>query len=188
MLNRYSFKDNEILICAPGSSDTNRIKNDLIWDVNSLLADRFKLYTFFVSKKPSDAPFCRRVSDFPPKYISFQKLDDMFVKRRTLSDGEINRYREIMDPSRKMSDDVFGEACCMENVDIEYVAAESFDRLLNANMTSKSKMPLHRWIASLFPVYVSLFGSKEMRIVINRSDLLEPIMAIVTKHCEENAY
>ena len=51
MLNTYLFKDNEILIDAPGNANKNRIKNDLIWDINNLLTAQFNLYMFFVCKR-----------------------------------------------------------------------------------------------------------------------------------------
>ena len=86
-----------------------------------------------------------------------------------------------------MNDDVFRETCCVENVDIEYVATENIDWLLSIDITGKSMTSLNRWIISLFPVYISLFGSKEMRIVINQSSLLEPIKGIVEKHCVKKA-
>ena len=183
MLNTYLFKGNEILIDAPGNANENRIKNDLIWDINNLLTTQFNLYMFFVCKKPSDSVFCIPVSGFPKKYVAFQKLDYMFIQRTVLSDNEINCYREIMDPLRKMNDDVFRETCCVENVDIEYVATENIDWLLSIDITGKSMTSLNRWIVSLFPIYISLFGSKEMRIVINQSSLLEPIKGIVVRHC-----
>ena len=183
MLNTYLFKGNEIWIEAPGNANKNRIKNNLIWDINNLLSTQFNLYTFFVCKKPSASVFCIPVSGFPTKYIAFQQLDDMFIQRTVLSDDEINRYREIMDPLRKMNDDVFRETCCVENIDIEYVATENTNRLLDLNITGKSMTSLNRCIISLFPIYISLFGSKEMRIVINQSSLLEPIKGIVVKHC-----
>ena len=167
MLNTYLFKGNEILINAPGNANKNRIKNDLIWDINNLLTTQFDLYMFFMCKKPSDSVFCRLVPGFHEKYVAFQKLDDMFVQRTVLSND----------------DDVFRETCYIENVDIEYVAIENFDRLLNIDMTCKPMTSLNRWIISLFPVYISLFGSKEMRIVINQSDLQESIKGIVVKHC-----
>lgn len=187
MLNTYLFKGNEILIDAPGNANKNRIKNDLIWDINNLLTTQFNLYMFFVCKKPSNSVFCIPVSVFPKKYVAFQQLDDMFIQRTVLSDDEINCYREIMDPQRKMNDDVFRETCCVENVDIEYVATENIDWLLSIDITGKSMTSLNRWIISLFPVYISLFGSKEMRIVINQSSLLEPIKGIVEKHCVKKA-
>lgn len=182
MLNTYLFKGNEILINAPGNANENRIKNELIWDINHFLATQFDLYMFSVCRNPSESAICRLVSDFPKKYVAFQKLDDMFIHRKVLSDDEIDFYREIMDPSRKMNDEVFKETCCIENVDIEYVAAENIDQLLSINMPSKF-MALNRWIISMFPIYISLFGSKEMRIVISRSGLLKPIQNIVVTHC-----
>ena len=65
MLNTYLFKGNEILIDAPGNANKNRIKNDLIWDINHLLITQFNLYMFFVCRKPSDSVFCIQVSSFP---------------------------------------------------------------------------------------------------------------------------
>ena len=183
MLNTYLFKGNEILIEAPESSNNNKIKNDLIWDINSLLTVQFNLYIFFTCKKPPDSDFCKLVSGFPKKYIAFQKLDDMFVHRTVLSDEEIDYYRGIMDPLRKMDDGVFRELCCMENVDIEYIATQNFNPLINIDMARKPRTSFYRWIISLFPAYISLFGAKEVQIVINQSDLLEPIKRIVVQHC-----
>lgn len=46
MLNTYLLRGNEILIEAPGNSNRNKIKNDLIWDINALLSEQFELYYF----------------------------------------------------------------------------------------------------------------------------------------------
>ena len=183
MLNTYLFKGNEILIDAPGRSNKNKIKNDLIWDINNLLTAQFGLYTFFICSNKKDSFFCVPLSDTLKKHIAFQKLDSMFVERTVLSDNEVNYYREIIDPSKKMDDDVFRETCCMENVDMEYVATKNFDWLFGVNISCKSMKALNCWITSSFPVYISLFGSKEMRIVINQSSLMESIKEIVVKHC-----
>ena len=185
MLNTYLFKNNEIFIDAPGNADRNRIKNDLLWDINNFLNIQFDLYTFEVSMKPSNSLFCIPVSSFVKKYVEFHKLEDMFIQRTALSNDDVNHYRELMDPARKMSDDVFMEACCVENVDMEYVATSNLEHLSGVDIPEKcrSKKFLNSWLISLFPVYISLFASKEMQIVINQSDLLEPIKDIVLKHC-----
>lgn len=187
MINTYLLKGNELLIHAPGNANTNRLKNDLIWDINNFLSTQFDLYMFFVCKNSSDSFFCIPVTNSSGKFVAFQKLDNMFIQRIVLDDDEINYYREIMDPSRQMDDDVFRETCCMENVDIEYVAAENFNQLLDIDIKSKPMMSINRWIISSFPVYISLFSSKEMRIVINQSGLLEPIKEIVAKYCVNKA-
>ena len=187
MQNTYLRKGNEIWIEAPGDGSKNRIKNDLVWDINKLLAIQFHLYRFFLCKKPPASALCIPVSGFPPKYIAFQPLDDMFLHPRVLQDDEMNRYREIMDPARKIKDDVFREMCCLENVDAEYVTAGSLDCLSNTEKTCKSMASFRRHILSYFPVYISLFGAKEMQIVVNQSGLLEPILGIVAKHCVEKA-
>ena len=54
MLNTYLFKGKEILVEAPGNPNNNRIKNDLIWDINNYLFAQFNLYIFFVCNNPSD--------------------------------------------------------------------------------------------------------------------------------------
>ena len=182
MLNTYVFIGNEILIDAPGNSNKNKIKNDLVWDINEFLITRFDLYAVCF-RNTSDKFLCRISPKFSKKYAEFQKLDDMFIQRTKLSSDEIFFYRGIMDPKRKMGEDVFREICCIENVDIEYVATEKNNQLKNVDITCKSRTTLNQWIASSFPVYVSLFGSKEMRIVINQSDLLGTIKKIVENHC-----
>ena len=187
MINIYSFKGNEILIYAPGNANENKIKNDLIWDINNLLTPHFNLYTFFVCKKPSDSFYSIPISDFPKKYLSFQPIDDMFIHRTNLSNEEVNTYREMMDPLRKMNDDVFRELCCIENVDIDYIAIESSDSLSDIDIKGKFMSSIYRQVDSLFPICISLFSSKEMRIVINQSNLLEPIEEIIRKHCIKKA-
>ena len=182
MRNTYSVNGKEILIHAPGNSKMNKIKNDLLWDINSFLSTQFELFVFFVCRTPTEAAICRLASSFPKKYVTFQKLDDMFIRPKVLNDDEVNLYREIIDPSRKVNDDVFKEMCCVENVDMEYVAVEDVDQLLNFSAHG-SRAALTRRIRSLFPAYISVFGAKEMRIVINRSSLFKPIQSIVLAHC-----
>lgn len=183
MLNTYLLKNNEIFIDAPGNANENKIKNDLIWDINVFLASQFSLYMFSMSKNPLDSAICMPISSIFKKYVVFQKLDAMFTQRTTLSDNEINCYREIIDPLKKMKDDVFRETCCVENVDIEYIAIEHPDCLLNSDMTRETVASLRRKIISSHPIYISIFGLKEMRIVINQNGLLEPVKGIVAKHC-----
>ena len=109
----------------------------------------------------------------------------MFTHRTVLSDDEIKLYREIMDPSMKMNEDVFRESCCLENVDMEYVAIEDINQLLCIDRRFNTTASFNRWIKYSVPVYVSLFGAREMRIIVNQSSLLEQIQALVLIHCEK---
>ena len=183
MVNTYLLKGNEVLIEAPGKANKNKIKNDLVWDLNEFLISKFDLYMFFTSRKTSDSFFCVPISKFFEKYLVFHKLDDMFIRRKTFSNEEFEHYRELMDPLKRMNDDVFRETCCMENVDIEYIAIEDISEINNLDKMYKSARMLKRKIATIFPVYVSLFGSREVRIVVNRKALVEPIKDVVKKHC-----
>ncbi len=183
MINNYVFSGNEILINAHGNVNNNRIKNDLIWDINSYLISQFKLYEFFICKKPYDAVCSVQASKYPKRYIAFKELDNMFIQRTILNNDDLNYYRAILDPHRKMNDDVFKEACCMECVDIEYVAIESIDYLLSNKIIGHSIKSLRRWIISSVPIYISLFSAKEVRIIINQSNLIETIQGIVIKYC-----
>lgn len=179
MINFYCVKDNVILITAQGSSRRNKIKNDLIWDINSFLADRFEMYAISECHSPPTSAYYIPISKNSKKYLTLQKLDDMFFSCKMLSDEEIEYYRSIMDPYRKIDDEIFKEMCCFENIDIEYIASEfdSFDKDFLPTTLSI------RQARSLFPVYVSLFGAKEVKIVVNRSDLLNPIKEIIEKYC-----
>lgn len=107
----------------------------------------------------------------------------MFLRRRGLDEDEMKYYQEMYDPSRNMNDDVFRELCCIENVDLEYVAMDKNDRLKDNEMNGKSlDCPMRQFI-SMFPAYISLFGSMEMRIVINQDELRERIMGAVLRYC-----
>lgn len=184
MLNTYLIKGNEIFIEARGNANINRIKNDLIWDINNLLNAQYDLYTFYACRSQTDLEYYFPISGYSRKYVAFKKLDNMFIHRTVLSSEEIKYYRRIMDPSMKMNDDVFRESCCIENVDMEYVAIKDINQLLCVDRHFRTTASFTRWIISSAPVYISLFGAKEMRIVINYSSLLEQIKALVLKHCE----
>lgn len=190
MINVFSVKNNEILIVAPGKANENRIKNDLVWDINGVLTERFSLYKLLITKHPYhyNSIFCTPTTRFSKKYIIFQELDEDFVKRKKINPSEIDQYRRIMDPQKRMNDDVFIEACCLENVDIEYVAIDNINGCLNADVRCRSMAARKKWIVSFSPVYISLFGAKEMRIIINDSDLFERIMCVVMRHCVAQAY
>ncbi len=185
MRNTYTFKDNKILIEAPGNANMNRLKNDLIWDINNFLGAQYNLYAFHVCKIHTDQEYYFPIFGLSRKYVAFKKLDNMFTHRTVLSDDEIKLYREIMDPSMKMNEDVFRESCCLENVDMEYVAIEDINQLLCIDRRFNTTASFNRWIKYSVPVYVSLFGAREMRIIVNQSSLLEQIQALVLIHCEK---
>ena len=108
----------------------------------------------------------------------------MFIQRRTLGGDEIEYYRKILDPMEKMNDDVFSESCCVENTDLEYVAVKDIDMVLASNLKVKSATAFRSWLKSSVPVCVSVFGSKEMTIIINQKSLQQHIFEIVLMHCE----
>lgn len=184
MRNTYSFKDNEIIIKAPGNANLNRIKNDLVWDINNFLGGQYDLYSFYECKNQINLEYYFPIFGLFRKYIAFKKLDKMFTHRTVLSNEEIKLYRKIMDPSMKMNEDVFREACCLENVDMEYVAIEDINQLLRVDRGFKTTASFNRWIACSVPAYISLFGAKEMRIIVNQNSLLEHIQELVLMHCE----
>lgn len=185
MFNAYTFKGNEILIEAPGSTNCNRLKNDLIWDINSYLSKRYALYTFFLCKAQPIEEMFFPLSGLSRKYIAFQKLDSMFINPCVKAEDEITYYRSILDPLKKMNEDVFYEACCMENVDMQYVAIEDIGILTQRDVAFKSVASFNRWVTSTMPVYVSLFGAREMKIVINCNDVKDDISRIVFRHCSK---
>ncbi len=182
MLNTYLFSGNKILVNAPGNSSKNRIKNALLWDINTYLSAKLDLYMFFVSKNSPAPLLCVPLPSPSKKVLAFQPLDDMYIVPQALPKTEIAHYRSIMDPKRKIDDDVFREMCHTETADIEYIAAESTQQLLSIDVP-RSRRALRRQIAASFPVYVSIFGSKELEIVVNCDSLIGPIQAIVRKHC-----
>ena len=136
------------------------------------LSARFDLYKFHVQRKLPEGALYKRISSVPVRYAVFQELDDMFVHPTHLSDEEVEQYRKTMELLGKMADDVFADACRMENVDLEYIAASDTDQLLNADLTCRS-----------VKAFVSLFGAKEMRLTIHQDGLLEPIHSIVKRYC-----
>lgn len=185
MRNTYLIKGNEIVIEAPGNSNTNRIKNDLLWDINKFLDARYDLYTFYTCAHHEDSDYCLPITGFFDKYVAFRKLDNVFIQRTELSLDELKYYRAIMDPSGKMSDDVFKESCCVENVDMEYIATTDINYLLLCNRGIKTKAATKRWIISSVPIYISLFGAKEIKIIVNQNDIRDQIIKIVLSHCVE---
>lgn len=188
IVNTCLFNGNEILIEAPGDSNSNIIKSNLIWDINSFLSNQFDLYVYYLCRTVPTRNSYRLLSKFPKKYIAFHKLDNIFIQPQTISDKELNYYRKIADPLRKIDDDVFKEALLVENADIEYVAVERLEQLMSLELSGKRKK-INQQIISFVPVYISLFGAKEIHMVINREDLLKSVQDICVRHCinKENA-
>ena len=169
MKNIFTVTGNLIQIEAPGSARKNRIQNDLLWDVNSFLASQYELYTI---------ERCTRNG-----HLEFERLDRMFIEPVLLSDAEIAYYRGILDPHHKMDDAVFIESCCVENVDMDYAALRNVEQVKCSACSFRNGNTFFRWLVSSAPVYISLFGAKEMRIYVNASGLQEKLEAIVRQYC-----
>jgi len=195
MVNFYRENENGFYIEAPGSINQNRIKNDLIWDINRCLNQRYCLYEFFPRKDyfNSFSKLCRSTSVYEPKWKCIFKpkwkcilepLDDMFIDPREMSKEEVESFRQILDPKRKIQSDVFYESLCMENVDLDYIAIKKCDVDAYIEPEFKSKVSLYRWMESSAPISVSLFSAKEVQIFINEMDLFEAVKEIVFKHCQ----
>ena len=107
MINVFQVKNNEILIESPGKSSVNKIKNDLIWDINQLLLSLgYSLYVFSINRMPINSLICFPFTKKPQKYLVINQLDESFINRSKINKNELNNYRRIMDPFYKMSDDV----------------------------------------------------------------------------------
>ncbi len=184
MHNIYRIRENNISIWAPGSSDKNRIKNDMVWDINQFLNSRYHLYSFYETRKVLGYSYVIPITGFFRSYMIFQKLDDEFIERRTIHDEDIAFYRETLDPKRKMADEVFKESLCMENVDMEYVAVKDISELTqHCKESFKSPKSCRQRLKFSAPVYVSMFGAKEMEIYVNDMGVFAPLTAIITKYC-----
>ncbi len=184
MINVFQVKNNEILIESPGKSSVNKIKNDLIWDINQLLLSLgYSLYVFSINRMPINSLICFPFTKKPQKYLVINQLDESFINRSKINKNELNNYRRIMDPFYKMSDDVFFELCCIENTDVEYFAINGeLDSFLQQIESKKTKM-IDKRIRLSAQIFISLFGFKEMQITINNNDLMGPIVNIVSSHC-----
>jgi len=189
MINFYRLKENKFYIEAPGRTSQNRIKNDLVWDINRYLNQEYCLYEFFPFKEPPNS--FNRISClnfiFDAKWkCGLEPLNDMFIYPRELSKKEVENFRQVLDPKRRMQNDVFYESLCMENVDLDYIAIKKNSMNDYAKPLFKTKNSLYLWVESFAPIRVSLFGAKEVQICINEMELYDPIKEIILKHCELN--
>ncbi len=179
MINSVRIKDNEILVVAEGSTNRNRIKNIIIWKLNSMLSLKYNLFQFFISKRSNDDYSFPFSIGLHQRFIVFKELDKLFIEKQTVSETDILQYKQAIDPKNKISDDVFYEMCCLENVDIEYVAIKSLKEFSNISLKFKNKKFFQEWIESEFPVYVSLFSSREVKIVVNDDTIFNDIVLLV---------
>ena len=184
MNNVYSIKGSTFEIVASGSPNRNRLKNDLIWELNSFLATKYDLYSFIVKRHVQTTDVCDYSLICGKLIAEFTCLDKCFFSQViSLSESEFDYYRHILDPKKKTDNDVFRESLLLENTDLEYIAVSNLrDRLLTEEQF-KSKTLFHQWIVSVSSVYVSLFSAKEMTIKINEKTLVEPIKKIIKKYC-----
>lgn len=191
MINTYTLVNkDEIFIEAPGSSSKNRIKNNLVWDVNSFLNAKYELYSFEICRKKLKSENCLIVPFAKDRCVVFQRLDSMFINPTILSDDELQYYRRMMDPHGKMDDAVFKEACCLENVDMQYVAIKNIECYIQNGLSFESNSNLSQWIQSSCAVYASMFGAREIRMIVNHDAIKAQLLAIIANHCKkkEDAY
>lgn len=184
MINKALVKGNEIVIMAPGNSNSNKIKNDLIWDINIFLSANYRLYSFSLSRTKIDSYICQSIIKIPSRYISINALDEILKKRYEVNDDDLKKYRKIIDPQQKISNDVFKELCCMENLDSEYFAIDGDIYDFVREIKGASVKQVRKNIETKSAIYVSLFGFKEMRIKVNNTNLMDSIIKIVNEHCD----
>ena len=188
MDNRYSINKNCIKIFAPGSSRTNRVKNDLLWEINQELVKTFQLLSLHTTKSKvegEDVVACISVKSIPSKYLVLKKLNRMFIDTDSIEDAEARKLHAEIDP--KMDYDVFKETCCVENVDLEYIAVNAEDFLSDLLTKSESISSIKRYIKSTAPIYVSFFSNKEMTLLFNDLAMQKHVLPIAEKHCTRNS-
>lgn len=184
MDNRYSINKDCIKIFAPGSSRANRIKNDLLWEINQELGKTFQLLSLHTTKSKvegEDVVACIAVKSITPKYLVLKKLDRMFIDADSIDEAEARKLHAEIDP--KMDYDVFKETCCVENVDMEYIAVNEDVFLRDLMAKSDSISSIKRYIKSTAPIYVSFFSNKEMTLLFNDLAMQKHVLPIVEKHC-----
>lgn len=188
MDNRYSINKDCIKIFAPGSSRTNRIKNDLLWEINQKLGRTLQLLSLHTTKSKAegeDVVACIAVNSITPKYLVLKKLDRMFIDADLIDEAEARKLHAEIDP--KMDYDVFKETCCVENVDLEYIAVNAEDFLSDLLTKSENISSIKRYIKSTAPIYVSFFSNKEMTLLFNDLEMQKHVLPIVEKHCTRNS-
>lgn len=184
MVNRFSITRNRVNIYAPGSSCSNRIKNDLLWDINKQLEEKYHLFSLHITKhvmQGDDVIACISAKGLVPRYLVLKKLDRMFTEKVSIEDSEAMMLHADIDP--KMDYEVFKESCCVENVDLEYIAIseDTFISDLKMNQGSISKMK--SFIKANVPAYISYFGNKEITMLFNDVQMQSAILSIVGKYC-----
>lgn len=188
MDNRYSINKDCIKIFAPGSSRTSRIKNDLLWEINQKLGRTFQLLSLHTTKSKVEGEnvvACISVKSIIPKYLVLKKLDRMFIDTDSIDEAEARKLHAEIDP--QMDYDVFKETCCVENVDMEYIAVNEDVFLRDLMAKSDSISSIKRYIKSTAPIYVSFFSNKEMTLLFNDLEMQKHVLPIVEKHCTRNS-
>ena len=183
--NKFVTNGNEIYVYAPGNANSNKLKNELIWDINNALSE--DLHLFWVSKRNHHGKSLKSIleSCYSPKInVVFSELDQSLLKPKAMNKEDILNYKKLVDPKGRIEDDVFFELCCLENVDIEYIATQSPLSAQQKSISFRSVSSYNKWLISSFPVYVSLFGATEMRIIINDPKYSDLVITLVEKHCE----
>ncbi len=190
-MKNYYYNGHDSIILSTRRSirekSADRIKNDLLWDINTYLNKRFELYDFSESIRPQWVnSYVKAIpmNDFGDKKLYIFNLDKIFINRVVIDEDEIRQQHDIIDP--KMDYEYFKEWYAVETVDIEYFAVKSlqeFELGFQKYNKGASRKKIIQTIKLIADVYVSMYDSCNMELHFNDNNVKDDILSIVMAHC-----
>ena len=193
MINYYYIDSNSLTISTETSNNKrnrNRIKNNLLWEINSYLSKRFELYDFSVDRRPRI--FNRYIESIPIKsfrknMLNLYKLDETLVTPVVVDDIEIREQHKIIDP--ELDYECFKKWYTVETIDIEYFATEdlkNFKKTFIKDLKGTSRKDIIKTLKEIADVYISMHDSSGMELFFNERKAIEDVLSIVKAHCKQS--
>lgn len=105
-----------------------RFPNRLIWEMNSYLSKRYKLYEYYGTRKAHN-DLDIRLPTIPSQYLCFSKLDKSYISTPDYTEEELEReYKKHRNEIANY--DTFCELYSMEQIDeLNYIATKNIKKL-----------------------------------------------------------
>lgn len=190
MTNWYHLTADTITIFAKKFKKHNELINyRLFCEINTYLAERCTLYEFFCSFRNTiyyEDRFIEsiKISGLFRKYMHLYKMDDSLITIKKYDETELRAQHRMLCPNDDY--EYFKEWYGIGLVDIEYFAVSKsidFKTVFTRQFIGYSRKDIINAIKKIALIYVSMYDSNRMEIIINNKEIYNNVLKIVKKHC-----
>ena len=165
-----------------------RFPNQLIWDINSLLSQKYQLFEWSLFQRKPDAICIKLKNRIAYKFIGFFQLDSMFIEKSELSrkNGDIEYWKHKNEIPQYED---FIEAFSMEYIDsMDYIGVcemrtflDSLKKQLNS-MRFTSYRKLSKALSELADCSIHIEHHSYIKVVSKHAEELDEVLEITRKY------